>query len=152
MNLDKIPDFSITKNCKIGKGTVIYPHTNLYGCLIGENCKIDAFVYIEEGVTMGDNCKVRPFTFIPTGVIIGNNVFIGPNVTFTNDLYPKVSGQWELKKTIIRDNVSIGAGAVILSGIEIGDSSFVGAGSVVTKSVPPNTIVYGNPAKPKGVI
>jgi len=120
---------------------------NLYKCKISRNCKIDAFVYIEEGVEIGDECKIRPFVFIPTGVKIGNRVFIGPGVIFTNDKYPKVKGDWELKRTIVEDDVSIGAGAVILPGVRIGKGAIIGAGAVVTKDVPPNAVVVGNPAR-----
>ncbi|MEM2966934.1 MAG: acyltransferase, partial [Candidatus Nitrosocaldaceae archaeon] len=107
----------------------------------------DAFVYIEEGVEIGDNCKIRAFTFIPTGVRIGNNVFIGPRVTFTNDKYPRIGKEWKLLETVIEDDVSIGAGSIILPGIRIGTSAMVGAGSVVTKDVPARSVVIGNPAK-----
>lgn len=91
--------YSVLKDVEIGEGTVIHDQVNLYKCKIGKNCKIDSFVYIEEGVIIGDNCKIRPFVFIPTGVTIEDNVFVGPNVTFTNDKYPKVKGEWALIKT-----------------------------------------------------
>lgn len=139
--------YGVIVDAEIGEGTVIHDQVNLYKCKIGKNCKIDSFVYIEEGVEIGDECKIRPFTFIPTGVKIGNQVFISPNVTFTNDKYPKVSGEWELKETVVEDKVSIGAGAVILPGIRIGRDAMIGAGAVVTKDVHPNTIIAGNPAK-----
>ena len=139
--------YSILKDLKVGSNTKIFDHVNLYKCKIGKNCKIDAYVYIEGGVSIGDNCTVRAFTFIPKGVTIGNNVFLGPRVTFTNDKYPKVGGKWKLLKTIVRDNASIGAGSVILPGIEIGRDSIVGAGSVVTSNVPDHGIVVGVPAK-----
>ena len=145
--MERRQKFSIIKDCKIGEKTVIYDQVNLYKCKIGKNCKIDAFVYIEEGVKIGDECKIRPFVFIPTGVIIGNRVFIGPGVIFTNDKYPKVKGKWKLKRIIVEDDVSIGAGAVILPGIRIGKGALIGAGAVVTKDVPVNAIVAGNPAK-----
>jgi UDP-2-acetamido-3-amino-2,3-dideoxy-glucuronate N-acetyltransferase len=118
----------------------------LYKCKIGKKCKISSFVYIEEGVSIGDNCKIRPFVFIPTGVTIGNNVFVGPGVIFTNDKYPRVSGNWKVLKTVIGDDVSIGAGAVILPGLSIGKNTLIGAGAVVTKSVPSNVVVAQNPA------
>lgn len=139
--------FSIIIDCAIGEGTVIYDFANLYKCKIGKFCKIDSYVYIEGNVEIGDYCKIRPFVFIPSGVKIGNYVFIGPNVTFTNDKYPRVRGDWSLKETLVEDHVSIGAGATILPGITIGRNSVVGAGAVVTKDVPPNVIVAGNPAK-----
>ncbi len=140
------PKHSVIREVEIGEGTRIYDQVNLYKCKIGRNCKIDSFVYIEGGVEIGDNCKIRPHVFIPTGVTIGRNVFIGPNVTFTNDKHPKASGEWELLKTVVEDNVSIGAGAVILPGIRIGKGAMIGAGAVVTKDVPPGATVKGNPA------
>jgi len=120
---------------------------NLDKCQIGRNCKIDAFVYIEEDVKIGDNCKIRPFVFIPNGVTIGDNVFIAPCVAFANDKYPRVSGQWKLMPIRVKNGASIGAGAIILPGVTIGEKSIVGAGAVVTKDVPDNAIVAGNPAR-----
>jgi len=143
----KIPKHSVIVDCKIGKDTRVFDQVNLFKCEIGSNCKIDAFTYIEEGVTIGDFCKVRAFTFIPTGVRIGNHVFVGPRVTFTNDMHPKVDGKWKLLRTVVSDYASIGAGAVILPGVKIGRNALVGAGSVVTKNVPANAVVAGNPAR-----
>ena len=137
---------SIVEDVLIGEGTAIHDHVNLYKCNIGKNCKIDAFVYIEEGVTIGDNCKVRPFVFIPTGVTIEDDVFIGPSVCFTNDKYPKVKGKWKLLKTVVKKGASIGANSTVLAGVTIGEGALVGAGSVVAKSVPDKAVVAGNPA------
>lgn len=135
--------FSSIVECEIGSGTIIYDQVNLYKCKIGQNSKIDSFTYVEEGVKIGDYCKIRPFVFIPTGVKIGDYVFIGPNVTFTNDKYPKIQGDWTLLKTIIEDHVAIGANSVIVAGVKIGKNSLIGAGSVITKSIPPNSVVVG---------
>lgn len=135
------PKYSSIVDCEIGKGTIIHDHVNLYKCKIGKNSKIDSFVYIEEGVTIGDGCKIRPFTFIPTGVTIGNNVFIGPNVTFTNDRHPKIGSAWKLERTIVEDGVAIGANSTILPGLTIGRNALIGAGTVVTKSVEMNSVV-----------
>lgn len=145
--LNKNTKFSVIKDSDIGEGTTIHDQVNLYKCKIGKNCKVDAFVYIEEGVEIGDECKIRAFTFIPSGVKIGDRVFIGPNVTFTNDRYPTVSGDWEMEKTVIENEVSIGAGVTILPGIRIEKGSTVGAGSTVTEDIPPQTRVAGNPAR-----
>lgn len=134
--------------CDIGESTVIHDFVDLYKCKIGSNSKIDSFVYIEEDVVIGNFVKIRPFTFIPTGVTIGDYVFIGPNVTFTNDKYPKIGEEWQLLRTNVEDHVSIGAGSVILPGVNIGKHSMIGAGTIVTKDVQPGTVVTGNPARP----
>jgi len=133
----------------VGKDTKIWhPElSNIYGDgYIGDFCNIGAMVEIRSP-QIGHRCKIQAFVFIPEGVVIGNNVFIGPHVCFTNDKYPKAVGEWELKTTIIEDNVSIGANSTILPGVVIGKGALIGAGSVVTKDVDPYTIVAGNPAK-----
>jgi UDP-2-acetamido-3-amino-2,3-dideoxy-glucuronate N-acetyltransferase len=147
LNQAREPKYAILKGMEIGEGTKIYDQVNLFGCKIGKNSKIDAFVYIEEGVTIGDSCKIRPFVFIPSGVTIEDNVFIGPNVTFTNDKHPRAQGNWTLTPIIVKKGASIGANSVILPGITIGEEALVGAGSVVTKNVQNKTIVAGNPAR-----
>lgn len=139
--------FSVITDVQVGEGTRIYDQVNLYKCKIGKNCKIDSFVYIEQDVEIGDDCKIRPFVFIPTGVIIESEVFVGSNVSFTNDKYPKVKGNWKLLQTRIKRGAAIGANSVILPGVTIGENALVGAGSVVTKNVPDNAVVAGNPAK-----
>lgn len=141
-------EFSVVVDSEIGEGTVVRDHVNLYKCKIGKNCKVESFVYIEEGVTVGDRCKLKPHAYIPSGVTIEDDVFIGPNVTFTNDKHPHVEGEWKLLKTVVGRNASIGAGAVILPGLVIGRNAIVGAGSVVTKNVQDGQVVYGNPARP----
>ena len=132
---------------KIGKGTKVWHEhlSNIGDCIIGENCKIHSHVWIGNRVSIGNNCKVQAFSFIPTGVRIGNNVLIGPRVTFTNDKHPP-SGEWEI--TVVEDHVSIGAGAIILSGLTLGNGCRIGAGAVVTKNVPSGEVWVGNPAKP----
>jgi len=145
--MKRSPRYSFLKDAEIGEGTVVHDQVNLYKCKIGRNCKIDAFVYVEEGVVIGDNCKIRPFVFIPTGVTIEDDVFVGPNVSFTNDKYPRVKGEWKLLRTRVKKGASIGANSVILPGVTIGEEALVGAGSVVTKDVPSRAIAAGNPAR-----
>jgi UDP-2-acetamido-3-amino-2,3-dideoxy-glucuronate N-acetyltransferase len=142
------PAFSAIVEADIGKGTIVRDHVNLYKCKIGKNCKIESFVYIEEGVTVGDNCKIKPHVYIPTGVAIEDEVFLGPNVVFTNDKYPHAKGDWKLLNTIVGRGASIGAHSVILPGVQIGRNAVVGAGSVVTADVPDYATVCGNPARP----
>jgi acetyltransferase-like isoleucine patch superfamily enzyme len=138
----------IMEDVEVGEGTVIRDFVNLYGCKIGKNCKIAAFVEIQRGVTIGDDCKVEAFAYIPSGVTIEDEVFIGPCACFTNDKNPKAVGDWELTKTHVKKGASIGAQSIIICGVTIGENATVGAGAVVTKDVPPNAVVVGNPARP----
>jgi UDP-2-acetamido-3-amino-2,3-dideoxy-glucuronate N-acetyltransferase len=138
---------SVITEITVGEGTVIHDHVNLYKCRIGSHCKIDSYVYIEEGVSIGNNCKIRPFVFIPTGVTLEDGVFVGPGAVFTNDKYPKIDGQWTLRLTLIKKGTSIGACAVILPGVTVGENVLIGAQAVVTKDVPDNHIALGNPAR-----
>jgi acetyltransferase-like isoleucine patch superfamily enzyme len=147
----------ISKDVKLGKNVTIYhPElVNLYGCEIGDNTKIGAFVEIGRKVKIGKNCKIQAFAFIPEGITIEDNVFIGPHVCFTNDKFPRatVAGklqgetEWKIEETLIEEGASIGANATILCGVSIGRNSLVAAGSVVTKNVPADTLVAGNPAR-----
>ena len=146
----------IAPDVKLGKDVKIYEFVNLYGCDIGDNTKIGAFVEIQKGAKIGKNCKISSHTFICEGVTIEDNVFIGHNVTFINDKYPRATaddGQlqteddWTCIPTTVKKGASIGSSATLLCGITVGENAVVGAGSVVTKDVPPNTIVAGNPAK-----
>jgi acetyltransferase-like isoleucine patch superfamily enzyme len=137
----------------IGENTVIRDFVNLYKCKIGKNCKIAAFVEIQKDVTIGNSCAIEAFAFIPTGVTLEDEVFVGPHVCFTNDKKPKaVNPGWKVIPTVVKKGASIGAGAIIVCGVTIGEGAMVGAGSVVTKDVPPNTLVVGNPAKPKAKV
>ncbi len=147
---------SIAPDVKLGSGVKLAKFINLYGCEIGENTKVGAFVEIQKNATVGKNCKVSSHSFICEGVTIEDNVFIGHGVTFINDSYPRATtldGQlqsekdWKVERTIVKNGASIGSGATILSNVVIGENAIVGAGSVITKDVPANAIVAGNPAK-----
>jgi acetyltransferase-like isoleucine patch superfamily enzyme len=135
-------------DCQIGEDTIVRDYVNLYGCKIGRECRIAAFVEIQRGVTIGDHCKVEAFAFIPSGVTIEDEVFVGPRATFTNDLHPHAVGDWSITPTLVKKGASIGAGAVIVCGVTIGEGATVGAGAVVTKDVPAGATVVGNPARP----
>jgi UDP-2-acetamido-3-amino-2,3-dideoxy-glucuronate N-acetyltransferase len=137
--------YSIT-DCDIGAGTVVRDFVNLYGCKIGRDCKVAAYVEIQRNVVVGDRCKIEAFAFIPSGVTIEDEVFIGPRVTFTNDKHPKAVGEWEITTTLVKKGASIGAGAIIVCGVTIGEGAMIGAGAVVTKDVRPGALVIGNPA------
>ena len=147
---------SIADDVKLGKDVKIYNFVNLYGCEIGDNSKIGTFVEIQKGATIGANCKISSHTFICDGVTIEDDVFVGHNVTFINDVYPRATAgegklqtedDWVCVPTLIKKGASIGSSATILCGITVGEKAIIGAGSVVTKDVPPNTIVAGNPAR-----
>ena len=155
MSLSNEPIQRIAPDVKLGKGVRIFGFTNLYGCEIGDDSKIGTFVEVQKGAKIGRRCKVSSHTFICEGVTIEDEVFIGHNVVFTNDLFPRATanGQlqtdadWKCVPTLVKRGASIGSGAVLLCGITIGENSIIGAGSVVTKDVPANAIVAGNPAR-----
>jgi UDP-2-acetamido-3-amino-2,3-dideoxy-glucuronate N-acetyltransferase len=140
---------------KRGANVIIHDFVNLYGCEIGDNSKIGAFVEIQKGAVIGRNVKVSTHTFICEGVTIEDNVFIGHNVSFINDRYPKASKDgrlleekdWKVVPTLVKEGASIGTSATILCGVVIGKNAVVGAGSVVTRDVPDNTVAVGNPAR-----
>jgi acetyltransferase-like isoleucine patch superfamily enzyme len=147
---------SITEDVKLGKNVKIFNFVNLYGCQIGDNSKIGTFVEIQKGATIGKNCKISSHTFICEGVHIEDNCFIGHNVTFINDKYPRsttADGQlqteddWECISTYIKKGASIGSSSTILCGVTIGENAIVGAGAVVTKDVPAGVKVAGVPAR-----
>jgi acetyltransferase-like isoleucine patch superfamily enzyme len=147
---------SIAPNVKLGEGVKLSKFINMYGCEIGDETKIGAFVEIQKNSSVGRRCKVSSHTFVCEGVTIEDNVFIGHGVTFVNDSYPRATTpdgeiqtetDWKVEKTLVKRGASIGSGSTILSNLVIGENAIVGAGSVVTRDVPPNTIVAGNPAK-----
>jgi acetyltransferase-like isoleucine patch superfamily enzyme len=147
---------SIAEDVKLGANVRLSKFINLYGCAIGDETKIGAFVEIQKNVRVGKRCKISSHTFICEGVTIEDNVFIGHGVVFVNDTYPRATASggrlqteedWKVEPTVIKRGASIGSGATILSNISIGENAIVGAGSVVTKDVPANAIVAGNPAR-----
>jgi len=146
----------IASDVKLGKNVKIFAFVNLYGCEVGDNSKIGTFVEIQKNAKIGRNVKISSHTFICEGVTIEDNVFIGHNVSFINDKYPRstnLEGQlqteadWKVVPTLVKKGASIGTSATILCGVTIGENAIVGAGSVVTKDVPPNVVVAGIPAK-----
>ncbi len=147
---------AIKSDVRLGKNVKLSSFINLYGCSIGDNSKIGAFVEIQKNARVGKNCKISSHTFICEGVTIYDNVFIGHNVTFVNDKFPRATNEkgelqteadWKVEHTLVKAGASIGSGATILGNITIGEGAIVGAGSVVTRDVPLNSIVAGNPAK-----
>ena len=146
----------IAPDVRLGKGVKIHGFVNLYGCEIGDEVKIGTFVEIQKGVKVGSRCKISSHSFLCEGVILEDEVFIGHNVTFINDLFPRATaadGQlktekdWACVPTLVKRGASIGSSATILCGVTVGEYAIVGAGSVVTKEVPPHAVVAGNPAK-----
>jgi acetyltransferase-like isoleucine patch superfamily enzyme len=146
---------SIAPSVKLGKDVSLSKFINLYGCEIGDETKIGAFVEIQKNASVGKRCKISSHTFVCEGVTIEDNVFVGHNVAFINDLFPRATanGQlqtekdWKVEKTVVKKGASIGSGATILANLTVGENAIVGAGSVVTKDVPANAIVAGNPAR-----
>jgi UDP-2-acetamido-3-amino-2,3-dideoxy-glucuronate N-acetyltransferase len=146
----------IADDVKLGSNVKIYDFVNLYGCEIGDNTKIGTFVEIQKGVQIGKSCKISSHSFICEGVTVEDDVFVGHHVVFINDRYPRAINQegelqtevdWSVQPTVVKRGASIGSGAVILCNIILGERAIVGAGSVVTKDVPANAVVAGNPAR-----
>ena len=147
---------SIAPDVRLGKNVKLSKFINLYGCEIGDGTKIGAFVEVQKNAKIGQRCKISSHTFICEGVTIEDNVFIGHSVTFINDSYPRAANpdgglqteaDWKVEKTLVKKGASIGSGSTILSKVTVGENAIVGAGSVVTKDVPANVIVAGNPAR-----
>jgi acetyltransferase-like isoleucine patch superfamily enzyme len=146
----------IAPDVKLGKDVKLSTFINLYGCQIGDETKIGAFVEIQKNASVGRRCKISSHTFICEGVTIEDNVFIGHGVTFVNDSFPRATtpsgdlqtqSDWKVERTLVKKGASIGSGATILSNVTIGERAIIGAGAVVTKDVPAGTIVVGNPAR-----
>lgn len=146
----------IAPDVRLGRNVCIYDFANLYGCEIGDDVKIGTFVEIQKGVKIGNRCKISSHTFICEGVTLEDDIFVGHNVTFTNDRYPRATNgdgrlqtdaDWVCVRTLIKRGASIGSGTTLLCGITIGEKAMIGAGSVVTKDVPPRAVVAGNPAR-----
>jgi len=158
MNTLDDPCLRISPNVKLGRNVRMVGYVNLYGCEIGDDVKIGTFVEIQKGVKVGNRCKISSHSFLCEGVTLEDDVFIGHSVTFTNDRYPRATngtGQlqtdadWTCLPTLVKRGASIGSGATLLCGITIGENAMVGAGSVVTRDVPPDAVVAGNPARIK---
>jgi len=147
---------SISDDVKLGENVKLSKFINLYGCSIGDNTKIGAFVEVQKNAVIGKSCKISSHTFICEGVTIEDDVFIGHGVVFINDLYPRAVNKggmlqteddWKVEPTLVKKGASIGSGSTILCNVKIGENAIVGAGSVVTKDVPPDSVVAGNPAR-----
>lgn len=148
--------FTIAPDVKLGENVKVYNYVNLYGCEIGDETRIGCFVEIQKNAKIGKRCKISSHTFICEGVTIEDNVFIGHNVTFINDKFPRATNNkgipkteedWEVETIVVKKGASVGSSSTLLSKVTIGENAIVGAGSVVTRDVPPNTIVAGNPAR-----
>jgi acetyltransferase-like isoleucine patch superfamily enzyme len=156
MNSPQPPYVQIAPNVKLGRNVRLFGFANLYGCELGDDVKVGPFVEIQKGVKIGNRCKISSHSFLCEGVVLEDDVFIGHNVTFTNDRFPRATngnGQlqteadWDCLPTLVKRGASIGSGVTLLCGITIGENALIGAGSVVTRDVPPDTVVAGNPAK-----
>ena len=150
------PTQSIAPDVKVGEGVKIFDHVNLYGCTIGDNTKVGTFVEIQKNAFIGANCKISSHSFICEGVTIEDAVFVGHNVTFINDRFPRstssegelqTEADWHCEMTLVKKGASIDSSTTLLCGVTVGENAIIGAGSVVTRDVPAGTIVAGNPAK-----
>jgi acetyltransferase-like isoleucine patch superfamily enzyme len=146
----------IADNVSLGTDVLIADWVNLYGCTVGNGSKVGPFVEIQKGVRIGERCKISSHSFLCEGVTIEDHVFVGHGVTFTNDLFPRAAnpdgtlkgaGDWQCTPTVVRKGASIGSGVTVLPGVTIGENALIGAGSTVTRDVPPSAIVAGNPAR-----
>jgi acetyltransferase-like isoleucine patch superfamily enzyme len=155
MSSSETPGLRVAPDVKLGKNVRLVGFVNLYGCEIGDDVKIGTFVEIQKGAKIGSRCKISSHSFICEGVTLEDEVFVGHNVTFTNDRYPRAAANgklqteadWSCVSTLVKRGASIGSGAVLLCGITVGENALIGAGSVVVRDVPADTVVAGNPAR-----
>ena len=150
--------YSNVKDSVLGRGVTVHNYVNVYGCEIGKNTTLGSYVEVQKNAKIGKDCKISSHSFVCEGVVIEDRVFVGHGVMFINDKKPKAcnsdgskqqDGDWKMENTVVKSGASIGSNATILCGIEIGENAIIGAGSVVTKDVPANTVAYGNPAEIK---
>jgi UDP-2-acetamido-3-amino-2,3-dideoxy-glucuronate N-acetyltransferase len=155
------PNVCVADDVHLGPGVRLAPFVNLYGCALGADTRVGAFVEVQRGARIGERCKISSHTFICTGVVIEDEVFVGHGVVFINDRAPHATNpdgtpqneaDWLLEPTIVRRTASIGSGAVIMCGVEIGEGALIGAGAVVTHNVPPRAVVAGNPARVRRIL
>jgi acetyltransferase-like isoleucine patch superfamily enzyme len=156
MNPPQPPYVQIAPNVKLGRNVRLFGFANLYGCELGDDVKVGPFVEIQKGVRIGNRCKISSHSFLCEGVVLEDDVFVGHNVTFTNDRFPRATNgngklqteeDWACLPTLVKRGASIGSGVTLLCGITIGENALIGAGSVVLRDVPPDTVVAGNPAR-----
>jgi acetyltransferase-like isoleucine patch superfamily enzyme len=157
MNRNDLPqNVCVAGDVRLGERVRLAPFVNLYGCDIGDDTRLGAFVEVQRDASIGNRCKISSHTFICSGVRIEDEVFIGHGVVFINDRYPHATntegmpqqdGDWRLESTLVRRQASIGSGAIIMCGVEIGEGALIGAGAIVTRNVPPRTLVLGSPAR-----
>jgi acetyltransferase-like isoleucine patch superfamily enzyme len=157
MNAADAPYVRIAPDVKLGRNVRLFGYANLYGCELGDDVKVGPFVEIQKGVKIGNRCKISSHSFLCQGVILEDDVFVGHNVTFTNDMFPRATNgngllqtetDWKCLPTVVKRGASIGSGVTLLCGITIGENALIGAGSVVVRDVPPDMVVAGNPARP----
>ncbi|HEV2327256.1 MAG TPA: acyltransferase [Verrucomicrobiae bacterium] len=157
MNAADAPFVRIAPDVKLGRNVRLFGYANLYGCELGDDVKVGPFVEIQKGVKIGNRCKISSHSFLCEGVVLEDDVFVGHNVTFTNDMYPRATNgngllqtetDWQCLPTLVKRGASIGSGVTLLCGITIGENALIGAGSVVVRDVPPDMVVAGNPARP----
>jgi len=146
----------VAEDVRLGERVRLSPFVNLYGCEVGADTRIGAFVEVQRGATIGQRCKISSHSFVCSGIVIEDEVFVGHGVVFINDRFPRASnpdgspqqeGDWRLEATVVRRGASIGSGAIVMCGVEIGEGAMVGAGALVTRDVPPQALVAGHPAR-----